>query len=185
MRELTLRFEAGTLAVGAEQNDPRVAALVDSSLVQWDARTACYRAPALHYAAIVLTLRRATIPYEDGARRYEELAHGARGRLEATRSGVGVGGVRPRDACASAPAAFASSRNRRPMRMGPTVCDEDGPMPILKMSKTESIYLRSSISGSKPSARIAAATAPIACCAVSALAERATMVTPMTSPSMG
>jgi superfamily II DNA or RNA helicase len=44
---------------------------------QWDARSACYRAPAAEYADIVLGLRRANVPYEDRARQYQELAQGA------------------------------------------------------------------------------------------------------------
>lgn len=71
---LTLRFEAGTLALhGAAEGDARV-----PPALQWDARTACFRAPASAYAPTVLTLRRAGVAYEDEARRYEELAHGAR-----------------------------------------------------------------------------------------------------------
>jgi superfamily II DNA or RNA helicase len=71
---LTLRFDAGTLAlVGAEKDDPRI-----PSSAPWDPRAACHRAPALAYASIVLALRRAGVAYEDEARRYEELTHGAR-----------------------------------------------------------------------------------------------------------
>lgn len=70
----TLRFEAGTLALaGAEKDDPRV-----PEPLSWDARSACFRAPAVAYASVVLALRRAGFTYEDEARRYEELAHGAR-----------------------------------------------------------------------------------------------------------
>ena len=39
--------------------------------------------------------------------------------------------------CASWPSASSRSANRRAARIGPTVCELDGPMPILKMSKTE------------------------------------------------
>ena len=59
--------------VGAEKGDPRV-----PESLTWDARTASYRAPAVAYASIVLALRRGGFAYEDEARRYEELAHGAR-----------------------------------------------------------------------------------------------------------
>ncbi|MDF2696892.1 MAG: helicase [Labilithrix sp.] len=70
----TLRFEAGTITLsGVEKDDPRV-----PESLSWDARSACFRAPAMAYAPIVLALRRASIAYEDEARRYEELAHGAR-----------------------------------------------------------------------------------------------------------
>jgi superfamily II DNA or RNA helicase len=44
---------------------------------QWDARSACFRAPAAEYAGIVLGLRRQEVPYEDRARQYEELKQGA------------------------------------------------------------------------------------------------------------
>jgi superfamily II DNA or RNA helicase len=70
----TLRFEAGTVTLsGVEKDDTRVP---DS--LSWDARSACFRAPAMTYAPVVLALRRAGIAYEDEARRYEELSHGAR-----------------------------------------------------------------------------------------------------------
>ncbi|MBX3225621.1 MAG: DEAD/DEAH box helicase family protein, partial [Labilithrix sp.] len=70
----TLRFEAGTVLLeGVEKDDPRV-----PESLTWDARSACLRAPAVAYAEIVLALRRAGVAYEDEARRYEELAHGAR-----------------------------------------------------------------------------------------------------------
>jgi superfamily II DNA or RNA helicase len=70
----TLRFEAGTVVlVGAPEGDPRV-----PESLRWDARSACHRAPAVAYASIVLALRRNGLAYEDEARRYEELAHGAR-----------------------------------------------------------------------------------------------------------
>lgn len=70
----SLRFEAGTLALaGAEKDDPRI-----PEPLSWDARTACFRAPAVAYASVVLALRRVGFAYEDEARRYDELAHGAR-----------------------------------------------------------------------------------------------------------
>jgi superfamily II DNA or RNA helicase len=47
-------------------------------MLVWDARSASYRAPAVAYAPIVLALRRSALEFDDGARRYEELAHGAR-----------------------------------------------------------------------------------------------------------
>ena len=45
---------------------------------RWDARTACYRAPASGYAEIVTALVRAALPYEDTARGYGELEAGLR-----------------------------------------------------------------------------------------------------------
>ncbi len=74
----TLRFEAGTLALlGVDKDDANRSWALPEAF-SWDARAACFRAPAAAYAAIVLTLRRAGVAYEDEARRYEELAHGAR-----------------------------------------------------------------------------------------------------------
>ena len=71
---LTLRFESGTIAlVGASEGDPRV-----PESLTWDARAACFRAPGVAYASIVLGLRRAGVTFTDEARRYDELAHGAR-----------------------------------------------------------------------------------------------------------
>jgi superfamily II DNA or RNA helicase len=72
-----LRFEGGTITLGVPRDDARAAAPGLSSL-SWDARTSTYRAPAVAYAAIVRALRRAGISYEDEARAYDELAHGAR-----------------------------------------------------------------------------------------------------------
>jgi superfamily II DNA or RNA helicase len=70
----TLRFESGTLAlVGVDEEDSRV-----PESLTWDARTACFRAPGLAYASIVLALRRIGLAFDDEARRYDELAHGAR-----------------------------------------------------------------------------------------------------------
>lgn len=69
-----IRFEAGTLALtgASDKDDPRV-----PSVMTWDARTACHRAPAVAYASIILALRRAGVPYKDEARKYDELTHGA------------------------------------------------------------------------------------------------------------
>jgi superfamily II DNA or RNA helicase len=70
----TLRFESGTLTLaGVDADDPRV-----PDALTWDARAAAFRAPAMAYAPIVLALRRTGLTYDDEARRYEELAHGAR-----------------------------------------------------------------------------------------------------------
>jgi superfamily II DNA or RNA helicase len=44
----------------------------------WDERTRCHRAPAAAYADVVRALVGAKVPYEDRARRYTELATGAR-----------------------------------------------------------------------------------------------------------
>lgn len=49
----------------------------------WDERTRCHRAPALAYADVVRALVAAKVPYVDDARRYEQLATGARAHREA------------------------------------------------------------------------------------------------------
>jgi superfamily II DNA or RNA helicase len=70
----TLRFESGTLVLaGVERDDPRVV-----PPLQWDARSGSFRAPGAAYAPIVLGLRRKELTFDDQARRYEELARGAR-----------------------------------------------------------------------------------------------------------
>ena len=74
----TLRFEAGTLALlGVDKDDPDRPWTIPDAFA-WDARSACFRAPAMAYAPVVLALRRAGVAYDDEARRYEELAQGAR-----------------------------------------------------------------------------------------------------------
>jgi superfamily II DNA or RNA helicase len=45
---------------------------------RWDARTACYRAPAVAYASLRRALARATVDVDDQARRYDVLADGTR-----------------------------------------------------------------------------------------------------------
>ena len=71
---LSLVFEFGTLALrglaqgGASLPPP----------CQWDARSGCYRAPAIAYADVVRALVRQGVAYEDKARRYGELESGAR-----------------------------------------------------------------------------------------------------------
>lgn len=59
------------------REDPRVSASFTSE-VRWDARTECYRAEARCYADIVRGLVRGGVPYEDHAKRYTQLSHGAR-----------------------------------------------------------------------------------------------------------
>jgi superfamily II DNA or RNA helicase len=51
-----------------------------AELGTWDARTGCFRAPALAYADVVRALHAAKVVYQDGARRYTELPEGARVR---------------------------------------------------------------------------------------------------------
>ena len=77
---LVLRYDAGTIAVTAEDADgQRASADTLRALAAglpgcvWDARAACVRAEALDYAAVVLTLHRAGAAYRDDARAYAEL----------------------------------------------------------------------------------------------------------------
>jgi superfamily II DNA or RNA helicase len=70
---VTLSFMAGTLEVrGWPEGRPLPAGW------PWDERTRCHRAPALAYADIVRELVASKTPYVDEARRYTELAAGAR-----------------------------------------------------------------------------------------------------------
>lgn len=76
---VSLHFAAGTVEVrGLEAGR---AGLLPPGCA-WDGRTACFRAEAIDYAAIVLALRRGEVPYEDEARQYEELPSGARAHEE-------------------------------------------------------------------------------------------------------
>jgi superfamily II DNA or RNA helicase len=72
-----LRFEAGTIALAGAAEDAPV-----PEGFAWDPRSACFRAPAVLYASIVLALRRAGYAFEDEARRYDELGFGARAHRE-------------------------------------------------------------------------------------------------------
>lgn len=74
----TLVFSAGTLELRGIEAE----GLELPPQLGWDARTACYRAPALAYADIVRALVRSKHPFDDQARAYVELAHGARVRRE-------------------------------------------------------------------------------------------------------
>ena len=69
---LSLAFMAGTLelkGVPPELSLPPVCA--------FDARTSCHRAPASAYAEVVRALVAAQVAFDDQARRYQELSHGA------------------------------------------------------------------------------------------------------------
>ncbi len=74
---VTLAFASGTIEI---KDVPEGFALPDGCA--WDERTRAHRAPAALYAEIVRALVRAKAPFEDGARRYEELSAGARVRRE-------------------------------------------------------------------------------------------------------
>ncbi|MEO7036687.1 MAG: DEAD/DEAH box helicase family protein [Polyangiaceae bacterium] len=66
---LELRFAAGTLELRGTV--PEGIALAPHAT--WDARSRCFRAPALAYADIVRLLHRGSVAYEDRARAYVEL----------------------------------------------------------------------------------------------------------------
>ena len=70
---VTLSFMAGTLEL---RGWPEGRAL--PLAWAWDARTACHRAPGVAYADIVRELWTTKTPYTDEARKYPELAAGAR-----------------------------------------------------------------------------------------------------------
>ena len=70
---VTLSFMAGTLEV---REWPEGRPLPMSC--PWDERTRCHRAPAVAYADVVRELVTSKTPYADEARRYTELATGAR-----------------------------------------------------------------------------------------------------------
>ena len=74
---LTLSFRSGTLELsGADKHDRMPEALA------WDARSGVFRAPALSYADVVLSLRKQGLAYEDRARAYPELGQGLLVRRE-------------------------------------------------------------------------------------------------------
>ena len=91
---MNLRFVAGTLELRGD--DPGV---LPPSCV-FDARTGCFRAPALAYPDVLRALHRAGVTYEDEARRYEELPHGVRVHRE------------PRPYQSEAIAAWKAAKNR-------------------------------------------------------------------------
>ncbi|HEY5243627.1 MAG TPA: DEAD/DEAH box helicase family protein, partial [Polyangiaceae bacterium] len=70
---VTLSFLAGTVEL---RDWPEGRPLPPSC--RWDERTRCHRAAALAYADIVRDLVTGKTPYADAARRYTELATGAR-----------------------------------------------------------------------------------------------------------
>jgi superfamily II DNA or RNA helicase len=78
-RDVVLAFVAGTLEIRGIplDGDPRLVPAFAAACT-WDQRTRCYRAPALAYADVVRALVASKVPYQDGARRYGELAEGAR-----------------------------------------------------------------------------------------------------------
>jgi superfamily II DNA or RNA helicase len=75
----TLAFRSGTIELRGLARDARG---VPSPLA-WDERAACFRAPAISYAAVIAALRDASIEIADEARHDEELPAGARVHREA------------------------------------------------------------------------------------------------------
>ncbi|OGQ26570.1 MAG: helicase [Deltaproteobacteria bacterium RBG_16_71_12] len=71
---LALSWFAGTLELRGLEDDAGM-----PPGCAWDERDACHRAPACRYAELVLWARDRGLAFEDRARRYQELAHGARG----------------------------------------------------------------------------------------------------------
>jgi len=70
---VTLSFASGTLEARGWPDG-----LAPPASCLWDERTRCHRAPAVAYADVVRALVASKAPYEDEARRYVELASGAR-----------------------------------------------------------------------------------------------------------
>jgi superfamily II DNA or RNA helicase len=73
-----LRFHAGTIEIGGLPED--FAGLPAGTA--WDARSGCHRTPADGYADLLRALGRLGVACQDGARRYDVLAEGARVRQE-------------------------------------------------------------------------------------------------------
>lgn len=72
MSEASLQFVAGSVTLPGQRDESPPPGAV------WDKRSACFRAPAVRYAEIVLWLREKGLPYDDLARDYPTLDHGAR-----------------------------------------------------------------------------------------------------------
>jgi superfamily II DNA or RNA helicase len=80
---IAIAFVGGTLELRAPTEESRAClAPLLNGLGAWDARAHCFRSPAIAYADIVRALVGAKLAYEDGARRYEELAYGPRARRD-------------------------------------------------------------------------------------------------------
>lgn len=74
----SLHFVAGTLELrGLENGQGSLPAAC-----QWDPRSACFRAPASHYAPLVLALKELGLAVDDAARGYVELEFGLRAHKE-------------------------------------------------------------------------------------------------------
>ncbi|MBX3192338.1 MAG: DEAD/DEAH box helicase family protein [Labilithrix sp.] len=66
----SLSFNAGTIELRGAAED---AAFVRDTALAWDARAACFRAPAIAYADVIRALRADGVAIDDEARRYTEL----------------------------------------------------------------------------------------------------------------
>lgn len=122
----TLKFVAGTIEVRG-LDDETVQGLPGQGplLLTFDRRARCYRAPARHYAELVLALRAADVEYEDLARNYSPLPLQLQNRpsprpyqVEALRAWLARGArgvvVLPTGAGKSHLAVMAIERQRRP-----------------------------------------------------------------------
>lgn len=74
---VALRYRAGTVEFACAEGQALEKHVTLPEGAIWDTRTACFRAPALLYAPVIMALRRAGIAYEDEARTYGTLEHGA------------------------------------------------------------------------------------------------------------
>ena len=92
---IRVAFEYGTLRLTGVE-DPELL----PACCQWDARSRCYRAPAIDYAEIIMALVRAKLPYEDEARGYNAFDAAIHARRE------------PRPYQAEAIAAWEQARSR-------------------------------------------------------------------------
>lgn len=77
MPSVSLVFRNGTIELHGAARDSAVTPGLPPALV-WDERAACFRAPAVTYAAVTSALHDAGIPFDDDARRDVELASGPR-----------------------------------------------------------------------------------------------------------
>ncbi len=78
MERASLHFTAGTVEL---RGLPAHSGALPACCV-WDPRTACFRAMAVDYDQVVLSLMAAKVPFDDEARRYAELDRGLRVRRQ-------------------------------------------------------------------------------------------------------
>ena len=70
---LSLRFQSGTLLIGEDIAPDTALPAGIGKYCRYDSRVQCFRASAGDYAAILLSLYRAKVPYDDQARHYTTL----------------------------------------------------------------------------------------------------------------